>query len=421
LRGTRARTWSLLVDSLPLVVSYIATIGGASWIVRHSGAAELSAYLIISVFCPQIGLWSDWGRGTALLVRAQGDGDAYLRQVSSLVRRLPLVSVPTIAVGTVLLVSLPLSGQLNGRALFEVSLASATAALLISTGNALRGALLATDRRSAYFWSQLWVAAGIPVFVAILGDVSLGILLSGVSYLLQQAVLLRKMWQPEAGSTRRRRQTRSAFLRGDGLSWAIGGTQLVTAASVAVELPLLVALAPQTVLPYYAITRLAQGLVSVVNRPIERGLPDVVKAVASNGAAAKQAAAEWASAVRIAVAVAVAGGLVLSPAAGYLSTLWLGDKASPSWLLILVVLLGTVVVLLYRVAASEAIAEREGRRLMQMSLLDLVVKVSFALLLVAFAGAEGMAAAALASSVAALLASRRLRLARTSTWSSVVA
>lgn len=419
--GLGMRLWRLFVDSQPLLLSYVATVCGAIWIVRNAGAAELAAYLVVSVFCPQIGLWSDWGRGTALLVRSRGDGDVYLRDVGSLLRKLPLISVPTIVVGTVLLVTLPLSKQLDGQELLQVSLASATAALLISMGNVLRGGLLATDRRSAYFWSQLWVAAGIPAFVAVLGNVSLGIVLSGLLYLLQQMLLLRGGWRRAAHHADGHFETHAAFLRGDGLSWGIGATQLITAASLAVELPLLVALAPKAVLPYYAVTRLVQGLVSVANRPIERGLPDVVRAVGHDSTATTYAASEWATAVRIGIAVAVAGALVLLPTAGLLSTLWLGHGASPSWSLVVVVLLGAVVTVVYRAATSEALAEHDGRRLVRMALLDLLGKTALALLLVFAIGAEGMATAALLSTGAALLASRRLRLARIATRSSVSA
>lgn len=419
MRGRRSAVRRLLVDSLPLLLSYVATVGGASWIVRHASVQEQAAYLVVSVSCPQIGLWSDWGRVTALLVRTQGNGEDYLRKFGPLVRRLPLVSVPTIALGTVLLVALPLSEQLDGRTWLEVSLASAAAALLINTGNALRGALLATDRRTAFFWSQLWVAAGIPALVAVLGSVSLGVLLSGVLYVLQQLVLLRGRWRLPPRRHHRLLETRAAFLRGDGLSWGIGATQFITAASVAVELPLLVALAPETVLPYYAVTRLVQGLVSIANRPVERGLPDVVKAAGSDGAAAERAASEWASAVRHALAVAVAGAIVLLPTAGPLSTLWLGRAASPSWLLLAVVTPGAVVTVLYRAAASEAVAEQDGRRLLRMAVLDLLLKVALGALLVRYAGDEGLAVAALLSTVVALLASRRLRLARTATRVSV--
>lgn len=402
----RARLWASLVDSLPLLISYVATIGGASWVVHNSNAETQATYLIVSVFCPQIGLWSDWGRSTALLVQTSGDG--YLRNIGPLVRRLPLVSVPTIAVGTVLLVSLPLSGQLPGHALLKVSLASAAAALMISTGNALRGALLATDRRSAYFWSHLWVAAGIPSLVAALGDVSAGILLSGILYLLQQLVLLRGSWRrPPGGSL----ESRWAFLRGTRLTWGIGATQLITAASIAVELPLLVALAPAEVLPYYAVTRLVQGLVSVAVRPVERGLPDVVNAVRGSVAAA----AEWASVVRLGLAFAIAGSLVLVPAARPVSEVWLGNEASPTWWLLALAIPGAVFTLLYRAAASEALAEQDGRRLLQMALLDLLVKIVIAVLLVRAGGAEGMATAALLSTTAGLLRSRRLWLARSST------
>lgn len=408
MRSLRGHLWRLLVDSCPLLLSYLATILGTSWIVRHSSHSMQASYLIVSVFVPQVGLYSDWGRGLTLLVRAGAQSNSLRETMVSNFRLLPLLSLPTILPLALLLVTIPLRASVGFGELLRLSVVVAITTFAIGMANFLRVALLGLEKRGAYFWSQLWVAAGIPAFIALGMNVSLGLLVATGGYCAQVAFLTREIWKGQTRSKRPRGERRR-FLRGDKLAWAFGATQLLTAASVAVELPLLVAFAPNHTLPYFALSRIVQGVVSLANRPIERGLPDIVRAEAT---AAPAALAAWRSHLKLGIAAAVAGGLIVATAGPPLATLWLGSHASLGLVLAVLGFPLTVLAVLYRAAASEAVAAQDGPRVFRMSLFDLGTKLAFGVLLVPYYGGVGLAWAGVASMTLGFLASNRLITAR---------
>jgi hypothetical protein len=108
--GTGHRIWYraaiFLRDIAPLIVAYVATYVGTRAVVESFASPERTAYLIASVVIPQLGLWADWGRGTTPLVMLAGRPSAFRQAIRGTLRRLPLLSVPTIMLGTVVLVVL---------------------------------------------------------------------------------------------------------------------------------------------------------------------------------------------------------------------------------------------------------------------------------------------------------------------------
>jgi hypothetical protein len=389
----------LLRDTAPLVLAYAATFLGTQAIVHSFPGPERTPYLLVSVVIPQLGLWAVWGRATTPLVTMVGRPREFQQAIRHTLWRLPLLSVPTIVLGTVALVVLPLIGQLHPHQLLRLGVAAVVATLMVSHGNVLRNTLLYFDRRNAYFWVQLWIAAGIPALVAIVKSTEMGVLVAGACYIF---TLFAMTWQyigrnaisastSDVGGSK---PSRRSFLRGDKLGWAIGLSQIVTAFSAAIELPLLAALDSSAVLTYFAVSRFAQASIAVAVRPIERALPDAVVAATSD-ASAPAGRSRWRHAVSYSLSLSVIGGLGLIAYASPLADLWL--DVSPS--LPFVIVVGALVAAspIYRAMGSIQVASRLHSQVAAMAVIELSTKLLLAVALIPSLGAAGLAISALSS------------------------
>jgi hypothetical protein len=400
----RTRAAILLRDIAPLIVAYIATYVGTRVVVQSFPSPERTAYLIASVVIPQLGLWADWGRGTTPLVTLAGRPSAFRQAIRGTLRRLPLLSVPTIMMGTLLLVVIPLRDQVPSPQLLGVAAAVVTATVMVSQGNVLRNALLYFDQRSAYFWVQLWVAGGIPVLVGVCHNTQIGILLAGSGYLLTLiAMTWRQMGWTISGSVSHAPSaalpSRRAFLRGDKLGWAIGSAQIVTAVSAAIELPLLAALDATAVLLYFSVSRFAQATIAIAVRPMERALPDAVLA-AGTDAPADVGRCRWRDAVRYSLVLAVTGGLALVAYGSPLARVWLG--VSPSLSLLVVAAIVVITSTVYRAIGITQVATRRHADVTTLALTELISKVLIAVAIIPRLGATGLALSALCALIAAM-------------------
>lgn len=405
----RWRTLSTMVkDVLPLLLSYAATILGAKYIVESFSAVDAATYLIVSVVVPQVGLWADFGRVTAILVRVQGRPDAFRRELLTILVRLPIFVVPTVLLGVLIFVAVPLRDRGSAVDIVLLVLIAAATAACITFGNALRTVLLLDGRRTLYFWTQLCISAGIPVFTSISESVGVGLLSAGVMHTLVHVFAWNVRGRMKREHFRPRGSIRD-FLQADRFSWGVGGTQLITAASVASELPILAAMSPSHLLVYYGLTRIAQGVATVGLRPIERALPDVV--VAASGSF-DQAAARlaWFGGVRRSTLICVAGAIGIWGLGPWAVQAWLGSQAVPDPVTLAFVSTTPLAIVAYRGAAAQVLADHSGRRLIAVAMTDLVVKLVLAIMLVPTLGAGGMAIAVLVSALCAGVAAGGLSL-----------